>query len=66
MPQLSPWLKVAFLFFFITQHEYEGQRTIYSTNNHVDLRDQAQILSGLAANNFTQLSYLACPKFCLF
>lgn len=54
-------------FFSITQHECGGQRTIYwsqfSPNNHVNLRDQAQILSGLAANNFTQL---ACPKFCLF
>jgi hypothetical protein len=39
---------------------------LVSPNLHVDLRDQTQTLSGLAANNSTQLSAIVCPKFCLF
>lgn len=62
-----PWAispaQIPFLFSFSLHSmrvEVKGQFTgVGSPNNHTDSRDQAQVLSGLAA---TQLSYLVHPK----
>lgn len=61
-PEPSPQLKFPFFSFLLhsMRVEVKGQFTgVGSPNNHTDSRDQAQVLSGLAA---TQLSYLVHPK----